>query len=37
MYTGVHLNVSWEGYSFECFDLSFDLKLELVVEDSVYL
>ena len=33
MYTGVHLQ---ESYSFELFDLSFDLKIELV-EGSVYL
>ena len=37
MYTSVHLNVSQESHSFEPFDLSFDLKLELLVESSVYL
>jgi len=26
MYTGIHLNVFWESYLFELFDLSFDLK-----------
>jgi len=26
MYTGIHLNASWESYLFELFDLSFDLK-----------
>ena len=36
MYTSVHLNVCRESYSFEIFDLSFDLKLELLVEGSVY-
>ena len=36
MYTGVHLDVSQESF-FELFDLSFDLKLELLVEGSVYL
>ena len=33
MYTGVHLDVSWESYSFELFDL----KIEILVEGSVYL
>ena len=33
----VHLNVSWESYFFELFDLSFDLKLDLLVEGFVYL
>ena len=33
MYTGVHLYVSWEIYSFELFDL----KIEILVEASVYL
>ena len=33
MYTGVHLNVSWETHSFELFDL----KIELLVENSVSL
>ena len=33
MYTGVHLDVSWESYSFELFDL----KIEILVEDSAYL
>ena len=37
MYTGVHLDVPWESYSFELFDLSFDLKIELLVKGSVYL
>ena len=37
MYTGVHLDVSWESYSFELFDLSFDLKIELLVKGPVYL
>ena len=38
MYTGVHLDVSLKSYSFELFDLSFDLKLELLlVEGSVYI
>ena len=37
MYTSVHLDVSQESYSFELFDLSYDLKLELLVEGSVYL
>ena len=37
MYTGVHLDVSWESYSFELFDPSFDLKIEILVEGSVYL
>ena len=37
MYTGVHLNVSQESYSFELFDLSFDLKIEILFEASVYL
>ena len=33
MCTGVHLDVSWESYSFELFDL----KLECKVEGSVHL
>ena len=37
MYTSVHSDVSQESYSFELFDLSFDLKLELLHESSVYL
>ena len=37
MYTGVHLDVSQENYSFELFDPSFDLKIEILVEGSVYL
>ena len=36
-FPGIHLNVSHESNSFELCDLSFDLKLELFVEDSVYL
>ena len=36
MYTGVHLDVSRESYSFELFDLSFDLKIEILVEDYIY-
>ena len=27
MYTGVHLDVSWESYSFELFDLPLDVPL----------
>ena len=34
MYTGVHLDVSQESYSFELFDLSFGLKIEILVEGS---
>ena len=37
MYTGVHLDVSRESYSFEHFDLSFDLKIELLVKGSVFI
>ena len=37
MYTSVHLDVSRESYSFELFDLSFDLKIEILVEGFVYL
>ena len=37
MYTSVHLNVFRESYSFELFDLSFDMKLQPFVEGSVYL
>ena len=37
MYTGVHLDVSRESYSFELLDLSFDLKIKLLVKGSVYL
>ena len=37
MYTGVHLDVSRESYSFELFDPSFDLKIEILFEGSVYL
>ena len=37
MYTGVYLDVSRESYSFELFDPSFDLKIEILVEGSVYL
>ena len=37
MYTGVHLDVSRESYSFELFDPSFDLKIEIFVEGSIYL
>ena len=37
MYTGVHLDVSRESYSFELFDLSFDPKIEILAEGSVYL
>ena len=32
MYTGVHLDVSRESYLFELFDMSFDLKIEILVE-----
>ena len=31
------MNVSWEIYPIEHFDLSFDLKLELFIKGSVYL
>ena len=37
MHTGVCLNVSRENYSFKLFDLSFDLKIELLIDGSVYL
>ena len=37
MYTGVHLDVSQESYFFELFDLSFDVKIEILLECSVYL
>ena len=37
MYTGVHLDVSWESYSFEFFDMSFDLKIEILIEGFIYL
>ena len=37
MFTGVHLDVSLESYSFELFDPSFDLKLEILVKGSVNL
>ena len=37
MYTSVYLSVSQESYSFELFDQSFDLKIELLLEGSVYL
>ena len=33
----VHLDVFQESYSFELFDPSFDLKIEIFVEGSVYL
>ena len=36
-FPGMHLNVSQENYSFGLFDLSFDSKLELPVEGSIYL
>ena len=40
-FPGIHLNVhrdvSRESYSFELFDPSFDLKIEILVEASVYL
>ena len=32
MYTGVHLDVFRESYSFELFDLSYDLKIKILVE-----
>ena len=37
MYTDVHLDASWESYSFEIFDLSFDPKIEILIEGYVYL
>ena len=37
MYTSVHLDVSRESYSFELLDPSFDLKIEILVEGSIYL
>ena len=37
MYTSVHLNVSHESYSFELFDLLLDLKLQLLVEDCLFI
>ena len=37
MNTNVYLDVSQESYSFELFDLSFDLKIDVLVEGSVYL
>ena len=37
MYTGVHLNVFQESYSFKLFDPSFDLKIEFLVQGCVYL
>ena len=37
MYTSVYLDVSRESYSFELFDPTFDLKIEILIEGSVYL
>ena len=34
---GIQLKCIWEGFSFELFDLSFNLKIEVVVEGSIYL
>ena len=28
MYTGIHLDVAWESYSFDLFDMPLDISLE---------
>ena len=37
MYTGVHLNVSWESYLFEFFDLRCESVTYVLVNKNMYV